>query len=203
MLFRLVHYLPVAHAALAWFSFAAAGWTMFTALFDKAPPGVEELMPHATVCRWLIVLYVALTGVLQFRLSRSGHSLISQPSRLWILFVAEQLLLVVLLAAVLVRGPTSRLYLGGLHHGVAALLIVALVSLSLAAVDRLVAHGVSWSLGDWSEVDRESNGDWLSALYIAVAAVLFLCIGLLEAQGLPNVPSGHRQAMLAARNEAG
>jgi len=186
VLFRLVHYLPIAHSALALFAMLGAVLIMASSAIDTGQPGMESLVPPATVCRWLAVAYLAVAALLQFRLGRSGHNLIAQPSRTWVLLVAEQIMLTVLLAAVLVRGPTSRLQMAGFHDAVAVLLVVALVSLALAVIDRMVAGGVAHTLGEWDEPDDVPEYSRLNGVFIAVAALLFLSAAFVEAQPLPN-----------------
>lgn len=185
MLFRLVHYLPTAHLALAALAWLGAAWVMGAALVETPHHGVDHLGTLGAIGRWLAVLYLGLAGVLQYRLSRYGHRILAQPGRMWIALVAEQLLLLVILCAVLLRGPTSRMYLAGLHHAVAVLLVVAALTLLLAAIDRLAAWSVARSAPE-IKGEVESSGTRLSASFVISAALLFLLIGFLEAQPLPH-----------------
>lgn len=186
MVFRLIHYLPIVHLALGFFAVVTALLVMTGMLMDITPRGIEPLLTAAKICRWLVVFYLLITGLLQYRLSRSGHSILAQPSRLWVIFVAEQILLLVLLAGVLVRGPTSRLYLSGLHQAVSALLIVALLSLALAAIDRFVARRLTLAIPEWDEDVQSRRAIPLGIGFIIVSGLLFLSIGYLESHPLPH-----------------
>lgn len=186
MLFRLVHYLPVAHLAVALFAAVCGLGVLGGALLEAPPRGVESLARAAFVCRTLAVLYLLITALLQYRLSQSGHGILAQPSRLWVAFVGEQMLLLVLLAGVLVRGPTSRLYLGGLHQAVAALLVAAGLSLFLAAVDRLAARRLARVIPGWRDEPQASRATALSLGFIVVSALLFFSISYLESLPLPH-----------------
>jgi hypothetical protein len=185
-LFRLVHYLPTAHASVGLFAALAGVWLMISAMVDFTPRGIEPLVAPAKVCHALAVLYLLVTAVLQYRLSRSGHGILAQPSGLWILLVGEQTLLLMLLAGVLVRGPTSRLYLAGMHHGVATLLTVALLSLLLAAVDRLTASRLARAIPEWAHTTSADRTMPLSIAFIVISGLLLISIGYLESQPLPN-----------------
>jgi hypothetical protein len=187
LLFRLVHYLPTAHLALAVFSALAALWVVGASLTETPPPGLDTLQRAGTVCRWLAVIYLALGAALQFQLSRSGHSILAQPSRLWVLYVANQTLLLVLLLGVVARATQSRVHLMGLHHGVAALLIVSALSVVLAAVDRMAAAGLASTIPGWDDDNTVRHTVGLSLAFVVTAALLFLAIGYLEAQPLPHM----------------
>lgn len=197
MLFRLVHYLPTAHLTLGLFAILCGLLVMTGYSFDITPRGIDPLLMPAGICRWLAVLYLLVSGLLQHRLSRCGHNILAQPSRLWVAMVAEQALLLTILAGVLIRGPRSRLYLAGLHHAVSALLIVSTLSLLLALIDRYVAHRLAKEVPEWSDVNRSQRAVPLAIGFVVVSGLLFLGIGLLESQPLPH--TGQHRTLRAAQ----
>lgn len=192
ILFRLVHYLPTAHMALGIFSALAGLWVLAMSVTEQAPPGLESLAVAGGICRGLAVLYLFLAAVFQFRLSRSGYSILSQPSRLWVLYVADQYLLLLVLLAVLARAYDSRTHLAGLHHGISALLVVAGLSLALAIIDRVAASGLGRAVPDWGDETEPGTSNGLAIAFLVVGTLLWLSLGFLEAQALPHVESVER-----------
>ncbi len=190
LVFRFVHYLPIVHAALAICAGSAAAWVVGTTLSEKLSPGLSDWWLAVTVCRVLAIGYLALAAVHQWRLSRSGHDVIAQPGRLWMLLIAEQSILLMLLVFVWWRGPTSRVQMAGLHQSVAGLFMVTALTMAGGIIDRLVAIRLIRSIPDYDPQSVTARPLRFEITLIVAGAALCCALGYLETQALPYSATG-------------